>query len=219
MEFRELLAAANAVYRENGYHSKSSTEFHRKTPNVKLLAQVRAGLLDVEITQEDHDKVDNICQYFKGLGFKALGRDLSEYEVKLLELVRDEKFPSDNDLGLIASMPNVYEVNFVQAAWNDKEQELSRTSKHIGEVGFSVEINLSVQFVKKLQENKQLFCCTDPLGNIVKFYARTSVVEKYGKNFTVSGYVKKHIQNMCGGDTTVINTTGFKSLESWTPRE
>ena len=167
--FQDLLTLSNAVTRINkGYIKKDqyidSDEdgVGTKLPNLFIInnflgiEKFKTKAIDstlnkyypsIDILDEDYENVDHMVKYFKGLSLKAIKRQISDFEQTILGLIGKD-FVEYKDVGVIASLPNVYANGQKQKAFNKVEKQLAKGSEHVGELHSRGEFNISFLHVK-----------------------------------------------------------------------
>ena len=138
MEFPidEVLAVSCAANRLNkGFIKKDQIRFDKryegKTCNSDLLYNYFFTDKKFKVEDEDYTNASEVREYLQGLSFKALERNLTEFESNVLKLVSANTVAKDK-LGIAASLPKVYFNKLDQDTWTDREMELSRTSENLG---------------------------------------------------------------------------------------
>ena len=224
---RELMAVATAAQRVNSGFIKASGSYASGIPNKGLIynhyyGKTNPDTLETEdaalpLLEEDFDTADEIIMYFKGLSFKAIDRSLSEFETAVLELVTQDEVPKQK-LGIAASLPSIYAKNIAMDDWSQKEMELARSSNFIGDLGFRGRFeDITVQFIrpiklKRTQTTTNLYFCTDPEGNLIKFFNDNPTLVKKGDTVTISAFVRgQEISTYSGGKETIVNRVSIVS--------
>lgn len=204
---REVIAHAVAVDRYQGYKYIKSHETNKENTkgNFSLLIH---SLKDPKtsvvgpITEEDYATADNIVEYFEGLVFKAMQRDLSDYEKKITDLIKAEDLNlqgKDDRLPIVGSLPNVFRNNVKHDVWADEERTLRKTSEFEGELKTRQEFTGVVKMARFMNRtNSMLFAILTENGNIVKFFYdcyRSEDIDvkndiKLGNPITFTGYIK-----------------------------
>jgi len=168
---------------------------------------------DINVIPEDYENVDHMVKYFKGLSLKAIKRNISDFEQTILGLISKE-FVEYKDVGIIASLPNVYANGQKQKAFNKIEKALAKNSEHVGELhsraSFSVEF-LHVKYIWRSQS--YLFVSKDADGNLIKFFSSQGGIKK-GDTAEITGYVKDHtLGKQSKGPETYLNRVKFASSQ------
>jgi hypothetical protein len=116
----EALAMACSVYRQKGYTSTSTviagdpTNEHRWTNKDHVMYQLVPELAEAtylsnfQITEADLEIADAIIKHFRRLSFGVLGDNLNDYMTRVFNVTQKE-LVSFADLGVLASVPQVYE--------------------------------------------------------------------------------------------------------------
>lgn len=228
---KDLLTLSNAVTRINGGYVKKDQRVDidddnvsTKLPNLFIInnflgiEKFKTKAIDstlkkyypaVEVLDEDYENVEHMLKYFKGLSLKAIKRNISDFEQTILGLVGKE-FVEYKDVGVIASLPNVYANGQKQKAFNKVEKELAKTSQHVGELHSRGEFTVTFLHVKYIWRSQSyLFVSKDKDDNLIKFFSEKDGIEK-GSTATITGYVKDHTMGkQSKGPETYLNRVKF----------
>jgi hypothetical protein len=218
----EVLAASCAIHRLNNGFVKSHDTHNEKglTPNSKLLYNHFLGSHTssrdkklvrqlVTIKPSDNEVAGEIVDYLSGLSFKAMERDLTDFEKNVLKLITSE-FVGKDQIGIAASLPKVYFNKLKQDEWSVRESALVTSSEHVGKLhsrntfkDCTVE---NIRFISSV--GSSLICCSQD-GNIIKFFINTQndlTNLKVGSIITFKAYVKSQdISKYHGGKETMVN--------------
>lgn len=218
----EVLAASCAIHRLNNGFIKTHDTYNEKglTPNSKLLYNHFLGSHTpdsdkklvrqlVDIKPDDIVVADAIVDYLSGLSFKAMERNLTDFEKNVLKLITSE-FVGKDQIGIASSLPKVYYNKLKQDDWSVREQALVETSEYVGKLhsrntfeGCTVE---NIRFISSV--GSSLICCSQN-GNIIKFFINTQndlTNLKVGSKITFKAYVKSQdISKYHGGKETMVN--------------
>jgi len=228
---KDLLTLSNAVTRVNkGYIKKDQPideddeGISKKLPNLFIInhtlgiekfktARIEKTLAKyypaVNVIDEDYENVEHMVKYFKGLSLKAIKRRISDFEQTILGLIGKE-FVDYKDVGIIASLPNVYANGQKQKAFNKIEKALAKGSQHVGTLHergkFSVDF-LHVKYIWRSQS--YLFVAKDREDNLIKFFSSQGGIKK-GDTAEITGYVKEHTMGkQSKGPETYLNRVKF----------
>jgi hypothetical protein len=220
---RELITLAVAVDRYQGFKFIKSHHTTKENPSTNFnlmlqLARDPSKSLVKEPNQEDIKTADEIVDYFEGLIFKAMERDLTDYEKKITEIIHAEDINfsgRDDRLPVIASLPNVYRNNITHDKWADEERSLRKVSDYEGKYKTRCKFNGNVRMSRYMQKSHSLLVAmvTDN-NNIVKFFydlwrhqdGNIKEILAVGNHITVEGYVKSHaVSNHSKCKETFIN--------------
>jgi hypothetical protein len=228
---KDLLTLSIAVNRINGGYIKKDAVYEKdengdaeKLPNLFIInnamgiekfknKSIEQSLSkyypNVTVIDDDYTNVDHMVRYFKGLSLKAIKRSISDFEQTILGLISKE-YVQYKDVGVIASLPNVYANGQTQKDFNKIEKKLAKDSKHIGELHARGEFTLEFIHVKYIWRSASyLFVAKDNEDNLVKFFS-SHPEQKKGDIVTVTGYVKDHtIGKQSGGPETYLNRVKF----------
>lgn len=203
---KEVVAVSCAVYRANGFVKKGDA-FARSDvkPNVSFLYEHFCNNEKVEVTEDDTALAEEIIDYLKGLSFKALERKLTEFETNVLNFVGSESV-NKTQLGIAASLPNVYKNKLEADTWTLREAELGRTSDYIGKVGSRCEFTAKIENLRYIAKTASyLVSCSVDDKNILKFF-NVSEIGKIGDMINVAGFVKSQtVSKYSNAKETMIN--------------
>lgn len=227
----DLLSLSVAVNRVNGGYIKKDANieeddngYQKQLPNLFIINNhlgiekfktnsIKSTLSkyykDVEVIDSDSDNVAHMIKYFKGLSLKAIKRDISDFERTILGLINKE-FVQYKDIGIIASLPSVYENGQKQRAFNKMEKELAQHSRYVGTLHDRETFNLEILHKKFIwRSNSYLYVAKEGDHNIVKFFSQKSNAD-VGDIVSLTGYVKDHTQGkMSRGKETYLNRVKF----------
>ena len=227
----DLLSLSVAVNRINGGYIKKDAHIESdndaidmKLPNLFIInnhlgiekfktSRIKATLSkyykNIEILESDSENVDHMIKYFKGLSLKAIKRDISDFERTILGMINKE-FVQYKDIGIIASLPSVYENGQKQREFNRFEKELAKGSKHVGTLHDRCKFDLTVIHKKFIwRSNSYLYVCQEGETNIIKFFSNESCGD-VGDKVSVTGYVKDWTEGKFSkGNETYLNRVKF----------
>ena len=207
----DVMAVSCAVHRLNKGFIKKGEDFgeNQKSNSSFLYGHFCEGTL-VSVTEEDKKLGAEVVEYLQGLGFKALERNLSDFERKVLGLVTSDVCDKTT-LGIAASLPNVYLNKVKSDDWTDRERELGRTSEYVGTPSTRCEFVATVEFMRYIPSTgSHLVTCSVEGKHIVKFFMPEAKT-KVGKTYTLVGFVKPHSTNKhTGFKETMINRIKFQ---------
>lgn len=205
----DVISASCSAFRYNkGFVKKDQSKYDLKykdiTSNTELLYNHFFSDFKLNVTEEDTKEAIEIIDYLKGLTFKAIERELTEFETNVLKLVSSEIITKDK-IGISASLPKVYLNKIEQDNWTTREAELSRTSQILGEYKQRGKFNAKVEFVRYIPRTMSyLITCSVDDKHILKFF--------HGKNINknsvinIEGYVKSQSKGRYhNGMETIIN--------------
>ena len=228
---KDLLTLSNAVTRINkGYIKKDQPideddqGISKNLPNLFIInntlgiekfktARIQKTLAKyypaVNVIDEDYENVEHMVRYFKGLSLKAIKRSISDFEQTILGLIGKE-YVDYKDVGIIASLPNVYANGQQQKKFNKIEKELAKSSEHVGELHARGEFDVTFLHVKYIWRSQSyLFVCKDESDNLIKFFNEKKGIKK-GDSAKITGYVKDHtLGKQSNGPETYLNRVKF----------
>mgnify|MGYP001171013999 FL=1 len=209
----EVLAVSCAAHRINdGFIKKDQVRFDRKyeksTCNSDLLYNFFFTDKKFKITDADKTTATEVKEYLTGLSFKALERELTEFESNVLKLVSSKEIAKDK-LGIAASLPKVYLNKVDQDNWTDREMQLSRTSQNIGTLHQREKIEATVEFTRYIPRTMSyIVTCSVKDQHILKFFTDKKI--EIGKEISLEGFVKSQSKGKYhGGQETVVNRIKF----------
>jgi catabolite regulation protein CreA len=207
----DVMAVSCAVQRLNKGFVKKGEDLldHQKSNSSFLYEHFCEGTI-VTVSDEDKKLGAEVVEYLQGLGFKALERNLSDFERKVLALVTSDTVDKTT-LGIAASLPNVYLNKVKSDDWSDRERELGRTSDFVGVESTRCEFVATVEFMRYIPSTgSHLVTCSVEGKHIVKFFMPEAKT-KVGKTYTLVGFVKPHSTNKhTGFKETMINRIKFQ---------
>ena len=204
---KELIAHAVAVDEFQGGKYIKSHETDRDKgieSNFKLMLQLLHTPKESQIKLNDsHFEVaDEIIEYFEGLIFKAMTRDLSDFENKITQLIKADDISlsgRDDRLPLVGSLPNVYRTNTKHDDWADRERSLRGVSDFEGTLKKRGEFEGEIVMSRYMnRSHSMLVAVLTPNNNIVKFFydlfrdSSAKETLKQGQFIKFSAYVKSH---------------------------
>lgn len=205
----ELMAAACAAHRVNGFVKKHEARMHEEPPvkaNSRMLYDHFFGTDQLDITEEDRFQAIDVIDYLKGLSFKAFERSLTDFEQNVLKLVTAD-MADRSELGIAASLPKVFLNKQDQDTWETRERELVETSDYVGTLHTRCDFDLVIENIRYIKTTgASLYCCSVDGKHIVKFFSDDVNWGKVGDQIQVAGYVKSQaVSNYSGGKETMIN--------------
>ena len=213
----EVIAAACSAHRVNGGFIKSNSYGleEGQVPNSKLLYQHFLGTVDkknnktvrqlLTITEDDKTFAAEIIDYLKGLSFKAMERNLTDFESNVLKLVSSKSIDK-TQIGIASSLPKVYNNKLEQDSWTAREGELARNSEHVGKVGEREKFSILIENVRQIASVGSNLYCATVVGtdNIIKFFGEYDL--NVGNTISIGAYVKgQEISSYHGGKETMVN--------------
>ena len=214
----EVLAVSWAAHRINdGFIKKDQVRFDKKyektTCNSDMLYNYFFTDKKFKVLDEDKTTAIEVKEYLSGLSFKALERQLTEFESNVLKLVSSSDIAKDK-LGIAASLPKVYLNKVEQDGWTDREMVLSRTSEKIGKLHQREKIIATVEFTRYIPRTMSyIVTCSVRDQHILKFFTDKKI--DTGTEITVEGFVKSQNKGKYhNGYETVINRIKIHGDES-----
>ena len=201
-------AAAVAAYEENNCYIKQAESVispegelvSYKQPNRVLLLNF---LLDQRVfTDEQVEKGKMLREHFSLLVLKKLGDTISVFENHALNIAGSDTIRSNEweKLGVLASLPGVYQKNKQHEARIERREEIAERSKHVGRVGDRLKFEATVltsTFSSKY--NCYITNVLDEHNNIFLIFGETNYL--VGSKMQLAGSVKRHLE----GNVTQLN--------------
>tara|TARA_B110000858_G_scaffold182476_1_gene221933 strand:- start:229 stop:867 length:639 start_codon:yes stop_codon:yes gene_type:complete len=203
----DVIAASCAIHRTNGFVKKGEAE---KSNSSFLYDHFCEGTA-ITVIDKDITLAKEVIDYLQGLGFKALERNLTEFERKTLGLVTSDTIDKTT-LGIAASLPNVYLNKVNSDIWTDRERELGATSDYVGEASTRCNFDVTVEFMRFIPSTgSYLVTCSIDNKHIIKFFLPVPDINiKVGLQYNITGLVKPYTKNKhTGFKETMINRLKF----------
>ena len=218
MEFpvRSILAASSAAHRINNGFVKKYDDTDKKSNSSLLYSHFFQGQ-DLQIAETDYALADEIIDYLKGLGIKAMERDLTDFEKNVLRFITS-KAAGKEQIGIAASLPKVYFNKVESDTWEDRERILGRTSDYVGELNTRHTFdNVVIEYRRFIpRTGSYLITASVDDQHILKFFADGGPAVKLPENSKVkiTGYIKaQQISKWTNFKETMINRIKFATLE------
>ena len=213
----DVIAASASAHRINkGFIKKEQIRYDKKyegnISNSQLLYRHFFEGKDLVITEQDKALAQEVIEYLKGLSFKAIERQLTDFERNVLTLVTGATI-SKESIGIAASLPKVYLNKVEQDAWTSRESELSRTSQPVGTLSTRGDFIAFVEFVRYIPKTMSYLVTASVDGkHILKFFSPKLV--PINKTINIAGFVKSQGKGRYHpGSETLINRVSFKEDE------
>lgn len=205
-KINEVVAVAVAVDRVNGFVKKSDSFANvDKKPNVHFLYEHFCNNEKTVYTDSDVELAEEIIDYLKGLSFKALERRLTDFETNVLNFVGSETVGKEQ-LGIAASLPNVYRNKLEADKWTAREAELARTSDYVGEAGKRCQFTAKIENLRYIAKTSSyLVSCSVDDKHILKYFSGVKS-GNIGDVIEITGFVKSHsVSSYSDAKETMIN--------------
>tara|TARA_Y100000389_G_scaffold184811_1_gene203602 strand:- start:93 stop:773 length:681 start_codon:yes stop_codon:yes gene_type:complete len=213
----DVISASCSAFRHNkGFIKKEQSKYDLKykdsTSNSELLYNHFYSDFKLNITSDDIEEAVEIMDYLKGLTFKAIERELTEFETNVLKLVSSDSITKDK-IGISASLPKVYLNKIEQDNWTTREAELSRTSQALGDLNERNKFNANIEFIRYIPRTMSyLITCSVDGKHILKFFHDKSIDKD--SNINLEGYVKSQSKGRYhNGIETIINRVKIQGDE------
>lgn len=219
---KEILTLCVAIDEYQGHrYIKSREKEEGEEANFHILLECLRGNRNIGITDEHAEKADEIIDYFQGLIFKAIQRPLSDFEQKIVDLIKAEDINingRDDRLVVAPSLPNMYRNNLKHDAWSDKERSLRSTADFEGELRKRSHFEGTIEMSRYIAKSHSvLIAVLTADENIVKcfldltrFYKNTAEDFAVGQKIAFSAFVKSHeISQYSRCKETFVNRVTF----------
>lgn len=206
---KDVITVSCSIHRLNsGFVSKEQSKYDKKyegkESNSDMLYNHYFSDKKIEILTEDIQLAEEVIDYLKGLSFKAIERELTEFETNVLKLVNSSEITKDK-IGIASSLPKVYLNKVDQDNWTTRENQLSFTSQPIGDIGTRNTFNAKVEFVRYIPKTMSyLVSCSVDDKHILKFFSDKKLT--LNSNINIEGYIKSQNRGRYhNGIETIIN--------------
>jgi len=221
MEFpvRLVLAASSAAHRINDGFVKKYDDSKKESNSALLYKHFFQGH-DLKVEDQDYEMADEIIDYLKGLGIKAMERDLTDFQRNVLKFVTSASAGKDK-IGIAASLPKVFLNKVESDSWEDRERELGRTSEFVGILNQRNTFdNATIEYVRYIPKTMSNLVTASVDGkHIIKFFLNDAkdIKVQSGKKVKLVGFVKAQtVSKWTGFKETMINRIKFESVGSTT---
>lgn len=212
----EVVTVSCAIQRINEGFIKKGFDTEEKSSNSSLLYKHFCEGKTVDVIDTDRSMAAEVIDYLQGLGFKALERNLTDFERKVLSFVTS-KVVDKSSLGIAASLPNVYLNKVKSDNWTDRERKLGHTSDYLGKENTRSNFVAKIEFIKFIAStDSHLVTASVDDKHILKFFKPTHSNELpvVGETYNIAGYVKPyHINKYTGFKETMINRVKFDTTK------
>ena len=176
----------------------------------------------VKLNDSHYETADDIIEYFEGLIFKAMERELSDFEKKITQLIKaeDVSLSGRDDRSLLVPS-NIHRNNVKHDDWADRERSLRKVSEFEGELKkrgtFTGEIVMGPRYMNP--SNSLLVAMVTPMTTLLNFYdpyrdGASRDMFKEGETITLSGYVKsQEVSKFSKCKETFLNRVSFNTKE------
>lgn len=207
---KEVLSVSAAAHRINdGFIKKDQVRFDEKHKNKTCNSDLLYNHFyreneKLQVLEKDTDLAEIIIDYLKGLSFKAIERELTDFEKNVLKLVSGENIEKEK-IGIAASLPKVYLNKLEQDSWTDRENILSATSQAQGKLHERGTFDVVIEFCRYIPRTMSYLVTTSiDDKHILKFFHDKNF--KVGTKIKIDGYVKSQGRGRYhNGQETIIN--------------
>ena len=156
--------------------------------------------------EEDLEQAQEIISYYQGLMLKALSSQVNSFEEKVLHIVQ-ENAVSLKDFGILASLIKSYTRSVAREEVELEQRALSADSQHIGAIGDTVEMNLTIMRMNYIQKlDCHVVNGKDEKGNLVVFFTSKDLMFKDIPQVNIRARIKRQqVSSYHGGKETVLN--------------
>ena len=156
--------------------------------------------------EEDLEQAQEIISYYQGLMLKALSSQVNSFEEKVLHIVQ-ENAVSLKDFGILASLIKSYTRSVAREEVELEQRALSADSQHIGAVGDTVEMSLTIMRMNYIQKlDCHVVNGKDEKGNLVVFFTSKDKEFMDKDQVNIRARIKRQqVSSYHGGKETVLN--------------
>jgi len=156
--------------------------------------------------EEDLEQAQEIISYYQGLMLKALSSQVNSFEEKVLHIVQ-ENAVSLKDFGILASLIKSYTRSVAREEVELEQRALSADSQHIGAVGDTVEMNLTIMRMNYIQKlDCHVVNGKDEKGNLVVFFTSKDKEFMDKEQVNIHARIKRQqVSSYHSGKETVLN--------------
>ena len=156
--------------------------------------------------EEDLEQAQEIISYYQGLMLKALSSQVNSFEEKVLHIVQ-ENAVSLKDFGILASLIKSYTRSVAREEVELEQRALSADSQHIGAIGDTVEMNLTIMRMNYIQKlDCHVVNGKDEKGNLVVFFTSKDKEFMDKDQVNIRARIKRQqVSSYHGGKETVLN--------------
>lgn len=175
-----------------------------KLPNKQLMIKYLAD--QRQITEEDHERGNDIRTHFKALTFEILkGKILNDFQNKAMSLANGDEI-SERDIGTVACLPLVFSKAQSRRDVDSRLRECR--SEYVGAVGTKVTLSMEIVKASYSQNYGCYFISAITKENFSVFFATSNWGPHLavGNMVIVTGKVKAH----CDGFVSQLNYTKFQ---------
>lgn len=191
IDLLEAVAVSNVIYREQGFissyeHNLLTIYEDARISNSEYINMHFDGRRKVDITSDDFAEAEKIVEYWSGLAYKKIQRNLTVFEERILTSIVEGRI-SEERVGLTASLPHICKENRDQDEWDDIEEAHKDTSEFLGDPGDNIAIEFDCILTRPNMKGSN-FCAGLVNRDIVKFHTYKKI-EK-GKTYQIQGHIK-----------------------------
>ena len=156
--------------------------------------------------EEDLEQAQEIISYYQGLMLKALSSQVNSFEEKVLHIVQ-ENAVSLKDFGILASLIKSYTRSVAREEVELEQRALSADSQHIGAIGDTVEMNLTIMRMNYIQKlDCHVVNGKDEKGNLVVFFTSKDREFMDKEQVNIRARIKRQqVSSYHSGKETVLN--------------
>lgn len=156
--------------------------------------------------EEDLEQAQEIISYYQGLMLKALSSQVNSFEEKVLHIVQ-ENAVNLKDFGILASLIKSYTRSVAREEVELEQRALSADSQHIGAIGDTVEMNLTIMRMNYIQKlDCHVVNGKDEKGNLVVFFTSKDREFMDKEQVNIRARIKRQqVSSYHSGKETVLN--------------
>jgi hypothetical protein len=204
VEFNTVTALSLAfnIYDKQGYVKTNSYvgQEQPKRPNKEVLVTE----LQKDLSESAHPSVEKLVDMKKDLFFKKMSGSVTDYENLISKLLTNDKI-GNKDLGLVASVPLMYDNYLKSKKKQEKYSFYQDHSNFIGNPGSKFSLDVSVIESTFLSyKGFYIYAFEDETSNVIKWMTGKELDFKIGDKVKLSGTIKAHNQTKYYGAETLV---------------
>lgn len=196
------LSLAFQIFDKQGYVKTNAyvgQEQQNRPNKTVLLSQ-----LEKNLPNEVHPFVEKLSDMKKDLFFKKMSGSVTDYEDLISKLLANDKIGT-KDLGLVASIPLMYDNYLKSKKKQEKYSFYQDHSNFIGNPGskFSLDVNV-IESTFLSYKGFYIYAFEDEQSNVIKWMTGKELEFKIGDKIKLSGTIKAHNQTKYYGAETLV---------------
>ena len=160
--------------------------------------------LQKDLSELAHPSVEKLVDMKKDLFFKKMSGSVTDYENLISKLLTNDKI-GNKDLGLVASVPLMYDNYLKSKKKQEKYSFYQDHSNFIGNPGSKFSLDVSVIESTFLSyKGFYIYAFEDETSNVIKWMTGKELDFKIGDKVKLSGTIKAHNQTKYYGAETLV---------------